>query len=556
MDECSFRWAAAAVIAVAGFLAYANTFHGEFVWDDASSILLHDHVKDPSKILQLFQEDLHPFGRGQGNFYRPLLAVTFMLDYLISAKDAAGDPAPFVFHLSNTLWHVAAALMLFALLCRFKAPRWVAAVLPVLYTLHPLHTEAVAYISGRADPMSAALLFAALWFALWEGTVRRRVVGTILSVLCFAAALLSKESALIFPFLLAPLAVLAPTATNTEPGQQRQIARVAPVLAAAAVLGIYAALRLTVLHFGGDTEQAQAGFAQRFVETGQSLALYLKLIFAPVNLHMERTLAGVPQWVAAFGWATLIVLAAAAAAAWRRQPRIAAGIAWFLITWFPISGLIPLNAPMAEHWMYVPLAGLLWAMAEGAYQLLRHNDRALRISTGILYAAAVVLLVLTLNRNQDWHDNVSLFRATLAQNPATTRVHFNLAVTYEDLEGNLPGARRHYQQVIALYQERKEKEGKQDQFWNEELEAHLSLGSLYMREDAYDLAARHFSTVMQVKPNPSNSPTIAAATFGMGQCFLAFHDTENARQMFQQAVKLDPALAPQAKRLGFLDTNA
>ena len=71
-------------LAVLAFVAYGNTLPGEFVWDDASSILLHQHVKDPGKVFALFTEDQHAFAGGQGNFYRPLLSVTFMADYALA----------------------------------------------------------------------------------------------------------------------------------------------------------------------------------------------------------------------------------------------------------------------------------------------------------------------------------------------------------------------------------------------------------------------------------------------------------------------------------------
>ena len=134
VNEVSFRWFTAALVVLLGFIAYANTFTGGFVWDDASSILLHKHVQDPAQIGQLFKEDLHAFGRGQGNFYRPLLAVSFMADYSWAfdgrMKDGLPEPAVLPFHLTNTLLHVGAALWLLALLCRLGAPRLVWAAVP------------------------------------------------------------------------------------------------------------------------------------------------------------------------------------------------------------------------------------------------------------------------------------------------------------------------------------------------------------------------------------------------------------------------------------------
>ena len=158
-SESQFRvWVTVAVCLV-GWAAYWNTFSGDFVWDDASSVLLNEHIQDPSFLGQLFREDQHAFGRGQGNFYRPLVNVSFMADYAV-AKRPGADPAVFPFHVTNTLWHVAAALLLLGLLTAAGAPRFVRAAVPLIYVAHPLHTEAIAYISGRADPMSAAFLFA------------------------------------------------------------------------------------------------------------------------------------------------------------------------------------------------------------------------------------------------------------------------------------------------------------------------------------------------------------------------------------------------------------
>ncbi len=106
LSDRDFRLVALLFIAVAGVAAYINTFDGRWVWDDASSVLLHKHVQEPARlvhasltgempsgdlpaaiagaVLQLYREDQHAFGRGEGNFYRPLLSTTFALDYLLS----------------------------------------------------------------------------------------------------------------------------------------------------------------------------------------------------------------------------------------------------------------------------------------------------------------------------------------------------------------------------------------------------------------------------------------------------------------------------------------
>ncbi|HOD48907.1 MAG TPA: tetratricopeptide repeat protein [Candidatus Hydrogenedentes bacterium] len=552
-NELQFRWFTAAAIVLTGFIAYTNTFSNEFVWDDASSILLHKHVQDPAKIGQLFREDLHAFGRGQGNFYRPLLAVSFMADYAwaFDGKTEAGVPQPavFPFHLTSTILHVGAALWLLALLCRMRAPRSVFLAVPLLWVVHPLHTEAVAYISGRGDSMAAFFMFAALWFGLWEGSPRKRVAGMILSGLFFVAAVLSKESALVLPFLYLPLLVWAPRADGTKPAKSDRIGRLPPIGIMTAILIVYAFLRTTVLNFGSDSAAPAAGLTARLLETGQAVAMYTKLIFVPTGLHMERSLAGAPAWLGLVGLLILLaIVAVSIGAVVRGHSRIAAAGAWFLITWFPISGIIPLNAPMAEHWLYVPLAGALWMLLEIAGLTFSAKPMPYVCYTAV-YLCCLVLIALTVERNSDWRTNETLYVATLKDNPTSIRVHYNLAATYQDLLDNPAGARRHFERVIQLYQEKKDAEGLDKSiFWDDELDAHLSLGDILM-EIRPDQAMEHYARVLSVSPEGERKGLVGMAAFGMGRCSLRLGQFEQAEQFFKKAIVLIPELKTEADRM-------
>lgn len=551
LSEKAFRMVAVAAVFLAGWLAYANTLQGEFVWDDVSSVLLHKHVQDPSKFFQLFREDQHAFGRGQGNFYRPLVAVSFMLDYALSAPDSeqvASSPpkvGPFLFHVTNTLWHIAAALLLLALLVRLGAPRFVQMAGPLIYVLHPLHTEAVAYISGRADSMCAASMFAGLWFALWAESPKRRIPGIILSALCFCAALLSKESAFFFPFLLLIFTLIRPSHSGEH---KRYAVRLVPFVVALVILIAYSYLRTTVLRFA-TTSSSAAPFAQRLNETFQAFALYLRLLFVPTGLHMERTLDGVGFGTTLAGAILLIAtIGLLVAAIVTKRHRVAMGFAWFVAGWIPVSGLFPLNAPMAEHWMYVPMAGLIWALLELVNEAAS-RPWAKRAAAIAVYAACLWFGVLTIIRNADWRDNETLFRSTLDRNPRSIRVHYNLAVTYEDILKNLPGARRHYESVIQLYKEKKAASAGQETFWDDEIESHLSLGRIYSQERDFPTAAEHFAAILRINPDERNKPFIAMAALGMGKCYLAAGDVQRATDMFKKAVTIQPELRDEITRL-------
>ncbi len=531
-----------AAIALAGVVAYANTLPGEFVWDDVSSIVLHEHVQDPTKALQLFREDFHAFGRGQGNFYRPLLAVSFMIEYALARPQPGMEVNPTLFHIGNMAWHIAAALLLFSLLHRLRAPLFVAASVAVIYVVHPVHTEAVAYISGRGDPMAAALMFAALRCALLEGALRTRIIGAVLSGVFFTMAVLSKESAAIYPVLLAVVLLLAPTQAGDRPLRETWRGRLIPFGVGLALVIGYGLVRTTVLQFATESQPLQTTFLGRLWDALAALALYFRVVFVPTGLHMERTLDGIPVWTAYVGLAILaawILLIVAALRTGRK--RIALGGLWFLVTWLPISGLFPLNAPMAEHWLYVPVAGMLLVFVELFAEAMRPPVLR-RAAPAVVYFVVIALTALTVDRNLDWRDNESLFRATLAHNPNSTRVHYNLAVTYEVLKDNPAGARRHFGRVLELYAAQKERAGDPSQFWDQEMEAHLSLGRIYLDGQQYDRAARHFQTLLSIAPTERTKPVLARAAVGMGRCLLAVGDAEQANRIFEQAVEWDPSL--------------
>ncbi len=556
MAESRLTWSVALLLVLACLLAYANTLGGQWVWDDVSSVLLHKHVQAPSNLLQLFREDQHAFGRGQGNFYRPLTAASFMLDYWLSggpAPDAYDERAlpkvsPLLFHVSNIFWHALAAALFLALLARLNAPLFVRVAAPLLFVLHPLHTEAAAYISGRADMMSAAGIFAGLFFAVLAARGKSVGMGMVAMSLCFVAGLCSKESTLIFPALLAMVLAADSGATAGESGEVsiRPRRRFAPLIPAAAIVAIYLALRATVLRFAEGDASPAAPLAQRLYETAQSLGIYAKLLFVPTGLHMERTLDNASVLHAVAGVTFLGLLTIGAVLAWRLQHRrIALGLGWFLVAWLPISGIFPLNAPLAEHWMYVPMAGFWWALAE-ALHLLVKKSAARRAAYAAVAALCLVFCGLTVQRNRDWRDNERLFRATLEQNPNSARVHYNLAVAYESEYRNYAGARRHYEAYIDLQvQRRTAAAGQTMPVLGDEIEARLSLGRVLMELGDYGEAANTLAPLAQLAEVEAWRPAAALAALNVGQAMLALGELMQAHAYFDQASAIEPGLAPQ-----------
>lgn len=538
LSDFAFRGLCACAIVLAGAVAYVNTFDGDWVWDDASSVLLHEHVQDPAKLPELFTEDQHAFGRGEGNFYRPLLSVSFMVDYQLShaAEDSDGALAPFVFHVQNLMWHLAAGISLLLLLGRLGAPRVVLAIVPLFFVLHPLHTEAVAYISGRADMMSGTFILLGLYFCLSRAADARALLSIVAGIICFVLGLLSKESTLIFPVLLALVLLLS----NAKSGKENRVLQnLKPLLPAIAVLVGYIALRATVLNFATQQASMNAPLTERLVETCQAFAFYIQKLFLPTALHMEQTLDGVPRWTAILGVLFLIAIVVAIVLAWRtEQRRIALGFAWFLAAWLPISGIFPLNAPMAEHWMYVPMAGFWWALVEIAWLLGQKLPATRPVSLALAGALCLLFAVLTIQRNADWHDNVQLFRETLAENPESRRVQYNLAVAYEDLVENYPGARRHFRNALDLTQAAKPENAG---IGPEELEMYISLGQTSYAMNDYQAAVNYYASPASALKVDAFRNEAAFAAFELGRSQLALGNLYEATKAFEAAAQVNPS---------------
>ncbi len=335
------------LIAVLGFMAYGNALQGGFLFDDSYLVTDNVHVKDWSHAGKLFTEDI---GAGAGDtysFYRPLLMLTYMVDYSI------GRLNPTVYHVTNVLWHILAAAGVFALIYTLCGDRLLAGMTAALFVVHPIHTEAVSYISGRSDPL--ALFFLMLTFVLYLRQLSRPAghlwAGMVLS---YAAALASREMAVIFPVLL----LLYHFVFKKE-------IRYKEFTSVVAVAGLYVLLRLTVLRDLLSYVSDMAPLSQRLPGFFVALTRYLGLLALPLGLHMEygsrffpfsdpRALAG------------LGILAGLLVLFFRlrpRQPLVSFSIGWFLITLLPVSNIFPLNAYMAEHWLYMPSVGFFLVVA-------------------------------------------------------------------------------------------------------------------------------------------------------------------------------------------------
>jgi len=426
-----------ALILLACILAYAPVLHGKFLWDDLYLVGANPFFKSPRFLLEVFRHYL--FLDSFSVYYRPVQNLSYILDYAIWNRNEFG------YHLSNILFHAASAFLLVLVIRRCLrampqeggSPLFTEAAsfsVGLLWAVHPIHNAAVAYVSGRAD--SIAMMFALAGWLLFlnEGIGWRRIAGLALAPVCLLAALCAKEIALIW------IALFAVYLFGFERGRPLR-AKLAFLGSLLAVFAIYLWLR----HLPG-SRPAQQGVshpavADRIVLMLRALGDYTSLIFYPGNLHMERAVWDAPAYGSLAAWQQnlraeylsligLLTLAGFAFACWSPLPgrkiRIL-GVTWFLLGFLPISNLFPLNAQVAEHWIYMASAGFLVMLAGFARAMpARHH----RILAAALPLAVLALGIRTACRAADWADPETFYKQTIAAGGFPERVSLNLAEVY------------------------------------------------------------------------------------------------------------------------------
>ncbi len=445
------------VFLAAAFATYSPSLNGERIWDDHYLIGENPFFRSPVFAVEVFRR--HLFTESFSTYYRPVQNLSYMLDYALWGESTTG------YHCTNILIHALAAWLLFLLLRRLLPPLWgnaaaarVAALLvSLVWLVHPIHNAAVAYISGRADSLAA--LFAIGAWLLWDSSRKfsgrpARAAGACGAALLFLTALCSKEIALVWALIF----VLHATFFGHTRERRTRIIGVAGV---AAVVGIYAMLHSLPEHRApapGSTPEPLGG---RAILALRALGDYTGLVFAPVTLMMERSLGSPAMYASRTSWwrnispeyLSLLGVASLGAALWlcsrRGEARLLRrfGAMWFFVAFIPISNLIPLNAEVAEHWIYTASIGFLLLVAGAAAML---PPRMLRWVPALVVAAACALAVRTGVRAAEWADGETFARATIANGGASPRL-----LTYYANElgrkGRLDEQEQVYRKMLQVY---------------------------------------------------------------------------------------------------------
>jgi hypothetical protein len=429
---------AGGLVAVAVALAYANSLHGPFIFDDPSSITGNAtirHLTDWRAILRTPHLTVTAEGR-------PVLNLTLALNY------ALGGSSVFGYHLFNLAVHLAAALTLFGLLRRIgpkDAP--IAAAIALVWAVHPLQTEAVTYTVQRAESLMGLFYWLTL-YGLVRGAERSDAgrSGTGFAVLSVAACWLgmaTKED-----MVSAPLLALLLDRTFLA-GSFLAALRRRGAYYGALVLS-WGLLAYLIWSTGGN-RGGSVGFNLQQVEVYEywltqfpAVIYYLRSVFWPHPLIFEYGTFWIRHW-GDFGWQALVVLGLIGATVWALWRRPAWGLAGaFFFALLAPTSLAPGTTQMiVEHRMYLPLAAVVAALGFAGARWAR---RATLVAAGV---CAACCLVLTWRRNEDYRDAIGLWQLTVRQRPDNVLAHTMLGQVLDEA-GRTDEARAQFERALQL----------------------------------------------------------------------------------------------------------
>lgn len=459
------------LLVIAVFATYSNVYNFAFLYDDEFLIMKNRFITSFANLGSIFTSSSTGGAGYVDSFYRPIQIVLYLLVEQILGHET------WAFHLLNISLHAMNAILVFQLGRKMGLKSITALLCAAIWSLHPMHTEAVTYMSATADPLHALFILAGLNIAIPTFSIRRLAIAMGF----FLLALLSKESAIVFPALLFTMVFFF--------AKRRFHWRTyLPTLPFWLVAGGYFISRFTFLNFNNDFSLYKEAniysenILYRFFTFLATLPSYVELFFWPQNLHIDHNF---PVFVGFFIFPVIVgtVILALAGLASYFWHWAAWALLWFIASYFPQSGvLIPVNAIFLEHWMYLPSIGIFISLAKSCESI----PKARYILSGIASVVAITFACLTYQQNWVWENPTTLFSHILKFNPGADRVRHNLAMAYSD-NGDMDQALEQYNIVLNS---------------NPNLpQTHHNMGRIYLQKGDWEKAESHFLKAISLRSN-------------------------------------------------------
>jgi tetratricopeptide (TPR) repeat protein len=483
-------------------------------WDDKNYINENTFIRSTKSdsLKMLFTPGVETGGYIMGN-YHPLTIVSYAMEY---GKHGL-DPRPY--HVTNLVFHVLNTLLVYLFILLLSRGKRVAAFLTaLLFSLHPMHVESVAWVAERKDVMFTFFFLAALCvYVKYIRLQKGWLPWLLLAVALFVLSLLSKAMAVTLPVVM-----LLVDYYEGRKLDARLIIEKIPFFILAVIFGLIAVKAQASAGAIGSFETYT--FSERIILSCYGLCLYLYKAILPIKLTCFYSYPGkVNDHLPAFVYLFPLIIAALLFLAWwsRRFGRtVLFGAAFFLVTIALVLQILPVGgAIIAERYTYIPYIGLFFMFSMWITALLEKHISAKPAVLGVCAVLAIAFFIAAKQRTKVWKDSVTLWSDAISKDKKAP-VPFNGRGDAYNMQKKYDLAIADFQQALSL----------QEKYH----EAHYNLGLAYYYKGLHQEAIKEYTRAIQIKPD------LAVAYFNRSGTYYTL-------QQFQPA--LDDAL--KAKQYGY-----
>ncbi|MEW6732256.1 MAG: tetratricopeptide repeat protein [Acidobacteriota bacterium] len=417
-------------LVLVAFTTFANSTANRFAYDDHLLIESNYALRDWNYFTKAFT-DSHSYDVPWLNFktsaldyYRPFTRMLFALAY-----QAFGLRTHY-WHLLNVLIYCAVVALAYAIVKRLSASRATAAIGALIFAVHPIHSEAVAWVNCLVETLHALFFLAAFLLYLKadaETVARPRRIFFLGALTLMAGALLSKETALCFPILVAGHRFI-----YLDTGLVRRVW--SAILVALPFLAVVAAYFVLRYFAYGGTLRIVSGLPREVVLlTIPSIILeYLRMMIAPIGLSAVHSVPLVRSFASLQFWLPLLLLTAMGLLLWlRASAKVLFAAAWIAVTMLPILniGVFTPDLIIQDRYAFLPSLGFA-ALAAITFTTLLHQERIAKlrlITSGVLIVGIIGLGGLAIRQNRYWYSDLTLFARAVEENSDSEFARCNYA---------------------------------------------------------------------------------------------------------------------------------
>ncbi len=515
-----------AALVVITFAVFAQTFSFDFLnFDDDLFVSGNPELAHGLSVpglqwafgANLTHHDLH------AEYWEPLTLLTRLADAQWSGMDAGAH------HRTSVLLHLAAGLILFGAMRALLRSDGTAAIIAALFLVHPLHVEAVAWLSARKDVLNGLFFCATLWVYAWYATRPnwKRFAAVCLAFLC---ANMAKPMAVSLPFVLLLLDIWPlrrfPAPFVSRPALRLVLEKV-PLLLIAGVVAFLAVIDQQQQGAIGD--DALYPFPVRFGNAALSYCAYLGQTFLPVKLAILYPHPGTAlNWGAAAASAVfLLVITVGCALQLKRRPWLFVGWMWFVVVLLPVSGIVQIGEmSRADRYTYISLIGIFLLCAQQAREWLapRMDQPAFRrMAAAVVVAVIATFAAVAWVQTKTWRNSITVFRHALAVTDGNYIAHANLGSALF-AAGDRQAGFEHYKEALRLN--------------GPALEFHRRTALEAERQQQWPRAIQHYSKVLTLVPSD------AAVHQRLGDVLLQTGDFAKALVQFNEALRYERNAVP------------